>query len=177
MPQFVFACRPLAKSTIRIDSVLADLYADDYTCVSRRAKSGRGGVVRKSLVSVISMAIALMAEPGLTHHSFSAEFDVGRTRSNLPEPITRVEWTNPHAWLFMVTEDADGNLEDWAVELLGINVLMRRGLNRDSIKPGDRLSIEGFGARDGSNTANASLVTDAQSGEELWASTAGDRRN
>jgi len=117
-----------------------------------------------------------MAVPGLTHHSFSAEFDVGRP-VEFTGTITRVEWTNPHAWLFMVTEDADGNLEDWAVELLGINTLMRRGLTRDSIKPGDRLSIEGFGARDGSNTANASLVTDAQSGEEIWVSAVGDRRN
>ena len=132
--------------------------------------------MRKSLVSVISVAIALMAVPGLTHHSFSAEFDVGRP-VEFTGTITRVEWTNPHAWLFMVTEDADGNLEDWAVELLGINTLMRRGLTRDSIKPGDRLSIEGFGARDGSNTANASLVTDAQSGEEIWVSAVGDRRN
>lgn len=112
--------------------------------------------------------------PGYSHHSFSAEFDVGRP-VEFTGTVTRVEWTNPHAWLFLAAPDDDGNLQNWAVELLGINTLMRRGLNRNSIKPGDVLIIEGFGARDGTNTANASVVKLASTGEELWASAAGDR--
>ena len=121
-----------------------------------------------------SAALVLTTVPGFSHHSFSAEFDVGRP-VEFTGTVTRVEWTNPHAWLFLATADDDGNTQNWAVELLGINTLMRRGLNRSSINPGDRLIIEGFGARDGTNTANASVVIAADTGEELWASASGDR--
>lgn len=132
--------------------------------------------MRSILAATISAAMLFLATAGQTHHSFSAEFDVGRSVA-FTGTITRVEWTNPHAWLFLVADDDDGNLENWAVELLGINTLMRRGLTRDSIRPGDRLVIEGFGARDGSNTANASSVSRADTGEEIWASRSGDRRD
>ena len=131
----------------------------------------------RTRLTVLIAAACLTATPhGLAHHSFSAEFNVARP-VEFTGTITRVEWTNPHSWLFLTSVDDEGNAQDWAVELLGINTLMRRGLTRDSIKPGDRLIIEGFGARDGTNTANASIVTNADSGEELWASAEGDRRN
>ena len=132
--------------------------------------------MRIFLTSLLGAAALAGTEVALPHHSFSAEFDVGRPVS-FTGTITRVEWTNPHAWLFLVTEDSEGNRENWAVELLGINTLMRRGLTRESIRPGDRLIVEGFGARDGTNTANASTVTSAESGAEIWASAAGDRTN
>ena len=129
----------------------------------------------RTLITVLAgAAVFAAALPGLAHHSFSAEFDVGRP-IEFTGTITRVEWTNPHAWLFLASSDEEGNVENWAVELLGINTLMRRGLTRDSINPGDRLVITGFGARDGSNTANASTVSRAGTGEELWVSAAGDR--
>jgi hypothetical protein len=129
----------------------------------------------RAIVTLLAGTAALAASlTGTAHHSFSAEFDVGRP-VEFTGTITRVEWTNPHAWLFLAASDEDGNMNNWAVELLGINTLMRRGLTRDSIKPGDRLVITGFGARDGSNTANASTVTRADTGEEIWVSAAGDR--
>ena len=131
----------------------------------------------RASLTLLTAAVCLAVTPyGLAHHSFSAEFDVGRP-VEFTGTIVRVEWTNPHSWLFLASEDDDGNVEEWAVELLGINTLMRRGLTRDSIKPGDRLIIEGFGARDGTNTANASIVTNADDGKQLWASAEGDRRN
>lgn len=129
----------------------------------------------KILLRPVICAVALtVTAPAISHHSFSAEFSVGRPLA-FTGTITRVEWTNPHAWLFLATEDEEGNVEDWAVELLGVTALMRRGLRPDSIQPGDRLVIEGFGARDGSNTANASKVTRAGTDEVLWISAAGDR--
>jgi hypothetical protein len=129
----------------------------------------------RALIKAFGIAAAVIfSTPGLTHHSFSAEFDVGRP-VEFTGIITRVEWTNPHAWLFLSVRNEDGQAQDWAVELLGINSLMRRGVTRDSIKPGDQLVIEGFGARDGSNTANASTVSRADTGEAIWVSAAGDR--
>lgn len=130
--------------------------------------------MRALLITSIGLASFVLTTPSLSHHSFSAEFDVGRP-VEFTGTIIRVEWTNPHVWLFLVTDDGEGNLENWDVELLGINTLMRRGLTRDSIKPGYRLVVRGFGARDGTNTANASFVGRADTGEEIWASASGGR--
>lgn len=130
--------------------------------------------MRRVLISLLGTAGILLTTPSLSHHSFSAEFDVGRP-VEITGTVTRVEWTNPHAWLFLVAEGGDGNPENWDVELLGINTLMARGLTRDSIKPGDRLFIRGFGARDGTATANASFVSRADTDEVIWASASGDR--
>lgn len=130
--------------------------------------------MRKVTSIVVCSALLLSAAPGLSHHSFSAEFDIGRPVA-FTGTVTRVEWTNPHTWIFLKAEDDQGEMQDWAVELLGINTLMRRGLTRQSIKAGDVLIIEGFGARNGTNTANASVVSRAETGEEIWATAAGDR--
>ena len=130
--------------------------------------------MRTVLTVVVGAAWLLAAEPSLPHHSFTAEFDVNRP-IKLTGTISRVEWTNPHAWLFVETEDDDGSAQSWAIELLGINALMRRGLTRDSIEPGDVITVAGFGSRDGTNTGNASMVTMTDTGELLWESAAGNR--
>ncbi len=106
------------------------------------------------------------------HHSFSAEFDIGRP-VELTGTVTEIEWTNPHAWVHIETVDEDGNREQWAVEMLGINALVRSGMSPRTVKAGDVLTITGFGARNGTNTANASSVTRTETGESLWTSDRG----
>ena len=130
----------------------------------------RGNPIMRAVYSIlVGVAWLLAAVPAAPHHSFSAEFDVTRP-IQLTGTVTSVEWTNPHAWLFIDVKDGDGNVESWAIELLGINSLFRRGWTRDRVQPGDIVEVAGFGARDGSNTGNASMVTLANTGELLWES-------
>jgi len=126
----------------------------------------RPRLVRASTSPAIVLT-ATLASPGAgAHHSFSAEFDIGRP-IEVTGTVTKIEWTNPHAWIHLETE-VDGKREQWAVEMLGINALVRSGVSPTTVKTGDKLTITGYGARNGTNTANASSVKRADTGETLW---------
>jgi hypothetical protein len=129
--------------------------------------------MKVALKLLAGAASLLAAAPALSHHAFAAEFDINRP-VKLTGAITKIEWTNPHAWLFVDAKDDAGNVTNWAVELVGINDLLRLGWGRSRVQPGDVISVDGFGARNGTNTANAASVSLAN-GELLWASTPKDR--
>jgi len=78
--------------------------------------------------------------------------------------------TNPHAWIHLQVEDADGNAQSWSIELIGINTLLKQGWTPDVLQPGDVINVKGFGARDGSTSANASEITMVDTDEQLWVS-------
>ena len=67
---------------------------------------------------VVGAAWLLAAVPAAPHHAFAAEFDINRP-VELTGTVTRIEWTNPHAWVFIGTKDDNGNAESWAIELVG----------------------------------------------------------
>ncbi len=110
------------------------------------------------LLAIAPILLALAASPALAHHAFSAEFDANRPMT-LTGKVTRTEWINPHSWIHVDVEDENGNVVTWAIECGAPNALMRRGLNKNSIPAGLELVIEGFGAKDGSKTANARDIT------------------
>ena len=125
-------------------------------------------------LSVITLSLAgllgsMVVGSAHAHHSFAAQFDRDRPVT-LMGTVTEMKWSNPHAWIYIDTEDEAGNVENWAIELVGINDLLRLGWGRDKVKEGDVVSIRGFGARNGSNTANAASVRIANTGELLWES-------
>ncbi len=124
--------------------------------------------MKRIFLGLIGAASLLAALPASSHHSFAAEFDVNRP-IKLTGTVTKLEWTNPHAWIFIDAKDANGSVQNWAIELVGINDLLRRGWGRDRVKQGDVINVDGFGAKNGTNTLNAASVTLGGTGELLWA--------
>jgi hypothetical protein len=92
------------------------------------------------------------------HHSFAAEFD-GSKPVTLKGTITKMEWTNPHAWLHVDVKGPDGKVVSWMVEGGAPNALLRRGWNRTSVASGTEVIVQGFRARDGSNRASGGDLT------------------
>ena len=119
--------------------------------------------------TLIAVATALFAaSAALAHHSFSAEFDIEK-QVRVTGVVTKLEWTNPHAWFYMDVKDESGTVVNWGWELGSPNGLIRTGWTRNSLKVGTEVIAEGSRARDGGNTANARVVTLAGTGQKLFA--------
>ena len=122
----------------------------------------------KAVVVLVGVGLLLAGRPSLTHHAFSAEFDADKP-VKLTGAVTRLDWTNPHAWIYVDVKDETGKVVNWGFELASPNGLMRSGWTRFSLKPGDVVTVEGVRAKNGSNNANAAAVTLASTGRRLFA--------
>ena len=108
-------------------------------------------------LAVLILAASSIAAPAFGHHSFAAEFD-GTKPVKLAGTMTKLEWTNPHIWLYLDVKDDAGNVAKWQCEGGAPNTLTRNGWTKEAIKGGDQVVIEGWLAKDGSKTCNARSV-------------------
>ncbi len=112
------------------------------------------------------------AAPVFAHHSFAAEFDSSK-KVDFQGTVTKIEWMNPHAWVYVDTKDASGKVEHWQCETGAPNELVRRGWRRSDLKVGDQVSVSGFRAKVGGNTCNARLIT-LPGGKKVFSGSADD---
>lgn len=109
---------------------------------------------------------ALTAGSAVAHHSFASEFDINQPIA-FEGVVTRMQWSNPHAWVHVEVTTANGEKQEWAVEGGAPNALIRRGWNRDSLPPGTVVHVRGYRARDNSLRANGTRITLAD-GSQLF---------
>jgi len=113
------------------------------------------------LISAVVTPSALLA-----HHSFTAVFDANK-EVKLQGTVTKMEWMNPHIWFFLDVKDAKGGIVKWQCEGGNPNTLLRQGWTRDTLKIGAIVDVDGWRAKDGSNTCNARSVL--ANGKRLFA--------
>ncbi len=111
----------------------------------------------KKIVFMLVLGTIAVVAPVSAHHSFAAEYDM-KQPVTLTGTVTKVEWLNPHAHLYMDVKDETGKVSNWDFELQAPNSLIRSGWTRTSIKVGDMITIEGYRAKDGGNLGNAVSV-------------------
>ena len=102
--------------------------------------------------------LVLAVTAASAHHAFSAEYDADRPVT-LTGTVTLLEWTNPHARLYIDAPNDEGEVVNWDLELGPPNGLMRQGWRRDSLLPGTVVTVEGFRHRTEPTIANARTVT------------------
>ena len=112
--------------------------------------------MKLATTSVIALGLAILAvTPVLAHHSFEAEFDGDKT-ATVTGVVTKLDWTNPHAWIYMNTKDESGAAKTFAVEMGPPYALVRWGWKHDTVKIGDTITVEGAAmAKDGSSRAGS----------------------
>ncbi len=128
----------------------------------------------KTFIKTALLASLLAAVlPAAAHHSFPAQYDIDKPIT-LTGKVTKVEWTNPHIFIYIdVPDAATGEVVNWALEMGGPNSLLRLGWKRDSLKADDLITVDGSLARDGSHLANAKTILMVATGKTMLSGSSG----
>src|ERR1700679_3784185 len=107
----------------------------------------------------LAAALVITVAPAFAHHSFEAEYETNRT-ATVTGVVTKVDWVNPHAYIFVNTKDEAGAMKEIRIELGPPYALVRGGWKKDTVKIGDKVTVEGAAvAKDPRNNWVGSLQT------------------
>jgi hypothetical protein len=120
---------------------------------------------RKLLAPLVLLAASLGESVALAHHSFAVHFEA-EANLEVKGVVESFRFANPHGMLFFNVTDANGKVTKWRAETNSPNILRRRGWSKDSLKPGDEITVLGFPARDDTSYMRISKITFAD-GHEL----------
>ena len=109
-------------------------------------------------VVVAGLGLLCAIVPVQAHHAFSAEFDQSAP-IKLEGTVAKMEWVNPHAWIYVDVKKTDGSVEQWKIEGGTPNALFRRGFTKDSLKSGTAIVVTGYRAKDGTLKGNGRDLT------------------
>ena len=102
--------------------------------------------------------LIVMVTPLIAHHSFDAEYDSKKVMT-ITGYVTKLDWVNPHAYVFLDVKDESGTVESYKVEMGPPYALVRGGWSKDTVKVGDKITIEGAAAAKDGSKAGGSLPT------------------
>ena len=115
--------------------------------------------MRLTLILVVAgLALVAAVAPAWAHHAFASEFDAKKP-VKFTGTVTKMEWINPHAWMHVAVKKPDGTVENWMIEAGSPNSLFRRGIDKNTVRVGMQVVVDGYQARDGSRRANGRDVT------------------
>ena len=109
--------------------------------------------------AVLTAALLLSQATLWAHHAFTAEFDANKSIHFTDATVTKVELINPHSWIHVDVKMPDGHIENWAIEAGSPNILLRRGITKNTLKIGQKIVVDGYQSKDGSHRANGRDLT------------------
>ena len=114
--------------------------------------------MRATVCFLLAGGLLVAALPVGAHHSFAAEFDIDQP-IKLKGKLTKMDWVNPHGWIYIDVAEPDGTVVNWAIEAGGPTALLRRGLRKTDFPEGLEVIVDGFRAKSGAPKANGRTVT------------------
>jgi hypothetical protein len=113
--------------------------------------------MRTQLALLTGAMLLVLAVSAYAHHPFAAEYDWTKPVT-VTGTVSKIEWTNPHAYLYVDGKDENGNMKQWKLEMGSPSALTRAGWSRNSLKMGDQVTVEAWMSKTKDDRANVKSV-------------------